>query len=541
MQALLDIRTLILIATMLLACRAVSVVYIWFVARQFAPAKYWAAGSALMAVGALLIGFRDIIPLLVSVVLGQTLLISGWLLIDAGIVIAAGARPPWRTGIVIGAVGAVMTGWLLLVAPDYALRTVFNSLPGILFDSYAAFACLRARKSRIKASLILLAVLLALVAASNTLKAWFVYSNDIQALFYPAWQIAQFYLVSLVSILVSAAIFALLAAQSLQEQLDQELEERTRINNDLSAALLRAERFRSALDKVPAYVFMKDLDSRYTYANQPTLELFKCTAGDLVGSSDSRFFPPEAVEQLLQIDKRVFAGESTREEVRVKDESGRDRIYLEVKSPVFSDLDNTALDGLCGISTDISTLKEHERHLEFVAHYDSLTKLPNRILLSDRLGQALAQAKRRHKNVAVAFLDLDGFKQVNDTHGHDVGDALLVALAKRMGDALRQGDTLARLGGDEFVAVIVDLAADTDCDPVIERLLRAAADPLVINGSSVQVSASIGITVYPEDDSDPDLLMRHADQAMYRAKKSGKNCFRKYGLESDLSRPSTAF
>ncbi len=128
--------------------------------------------------------------------------------------------------------------------------------------------------------------------------------------------------------------------------------------------------------------------------------------------------------------------------------------------------------------SDISPLKEHQRRLEHIAHYDALTTLPNRVLLADRLRQAMAQAQRRGQQLAVAYLDLDGFKEVNDRHGHEAGDHLLIALAQRMKGVLREGDTLARLGGDEFVAVLVDLSAIEASVPTLNRLLAAAAEPV---------------------------------------------------------------
>ncbi len=173
--------------------------------------------------------------------------------------------------------------------------------------------------------------------------------------------------------------------------------------------------------------------------------------------------------------------------------------------------------------------------LESIAHYDALTSLPNRVLLADRLQQAMVQSQRRGQSLAVAFLDLDGFKAVNDTHGHNVGDQLLVALAQRMKEALREGDSLARLGGDEFVAVLADLGAVDDCNPVLERLLHAAADPVRVGHAMLQVSASIGVTLYPQDNSDADLLMRHADQAMYLAKQAGKNRFHMFDIAQDAA------
>ncbi|MFZ4538092.1 MAG: diguanylate cyclase domain-containing protein [Propionivibrio sp.] len=176
------------------------------------------------------------------------------------------------------------------------------------------------------------------------------------------------------------------------------------------------------------------------------------------------------------------------------------------------------------LSSDISQLKAHEQQLEQIAHFDALTKLPNRRLLGDRMHQALIQAQRRGQPLALAFLDLDGFKAVNDQHGHDAGDHLLVEVAERMKLALREGDTLARLGGDEFVAVLLDVADIEVCDPMLNRLLAAAAKPVPFGDAMLQVSASMGVTFYPQViDVEADQLLRQADQAMYRAKLTGKN------------------
>jgi diguanylate cyclase (GGDEF)-like protein/PAS domain S-box-containing protein len=183
--------------------------------------------------------------------------------------------------------------------------------------------------------------------------------------------------------------------------------------------------------------------------------------------------------------------------------------------------------------TDITPIKEHQNQLEHIAHYDILTNLPNRVLLADRLSQAMLQCSRHQQSLAVVFIDLDGFKSVNDAHGHKVGDELLIALSLRMKEALREGDTLARFGGDEFVAVFADLSKVADCDPILQRLLLAASKPITINNIVLKVSASIGVTIYPQDSADTDQLMRHADQAMYVAKESGKNRYHLFDTAQD--------
>jgi diguanylate cyclase (GGDEF)-like protein/PAS domain S-box-containing protein len=187
------------------------------------------------------------------------------------------------------------------------------------------------------------------------------------------------------------------------------------------------------------------------------------------------------------------------------------------------------------IFQDITQQKTHQDQLEHIAHFDALTNLPNRVLLADRLQQALSQAQRRGNLMAVVFVDLDHFKEVNDAHGHAVGDQLLVAIAQRLRDSLRDGDTLARVGGDEFVAVLVDVPDLRECELVLERLLSAASQPVALGGQLLQVSASLGAALYPQDGTEADTLLRHADQAMYQAKQTGKNRYQLFDVVQDIT------
>lgn len=180
-----------------------------------------------------------------------------------------------------------------------------------------------------------------------------------------------------------------------------------------------------------------------------------------------------------------------------------------------------------GLFSDITALKQHERELEHNAHFDALTNLPNRLLLADRMQQSMAQSLRRGQKLAVVFIDIDGFKSVNDLYGHGTGDHMLVNLANRMRGVLREGDTLARLGGDEFVAVLLDLPDERSSVTTLERLLAAAAEPVTFGGTTFERSASIGVTFFLQDgDPSGDQLLRQADHAMYDAKLAGKNCYR---------------
>jgi len=174
--------------------------------------------------------------------------------------------------------------------------------------------------------------------------------------------------------------------------------------------------------------------------------------------------------------------------------------------------------------SDITEIKNHEYQLELMAQHDALTNLPNRTLLADRLAQAMSQAIRRNKSIAICYLDLDGFKSVNDRYGHEVGDQLLISVASTMKQALREPDTLARIGGDEFVAILLDMDDETASLATVERLVHAVSAPIRLGEIDVQVSASIGVTFYPQESNvDADQLLRQADRAMYEAKATGKN------------------
>jgi diguanylate cyclase (GGDEF)-like protein len=176
------------------------------------------------------------------------------------------------------------------------------------------------------------------------------------------------------------------------------------------------------------------------------------------------------------------------------------------------------------LQIEIAAREQAEERLKHLAHYDPLTKLPNRLLLLDRLQLAMAQAERRNQAIAIAYIDLDGFKAVNDNYGHEIGDQLLITSAMRMKQSLREMDTLARMGGDEFVAILVDATDSASAESMLTRLLIAVSEPVKTATGVLQVSASIGATFYPQArPMDTEHILSEADFAMYQAKTSGKN------------------
>lgn len=221
-----------------------------------------------------------------------------------------------------------------------------------------------------------------------------------------------------------------------------------------------------------------------------------------------------------------------RGEIRNRRKSGE--IYSEILDiGVIRNADGE-ITNYVGVFTDISELKLTQGRLEKMAHFDDLTGLPNRVLIADRMRQAMLRVKRSSQKLAIAYLDIDGFKEVNDTYGHDVGDRLLTVVAERMQSSLRECDTLARLGGDEFVALFADLDDAPVSLGLVQRLLVAAAQPVEIDGQQLQVSASIGLTFFPqEQETEAEQLLRQADQAMYLAKQGGRNRYHLFDPQQD--------
>ncbi len=185
------------------------------------------------------------------------------------------------------------------------------------------------------------------------------------------------------------------------------------------------------------------------------------------------------------------------------------------------------------VAADVTQLKESQDRVAYLAYHDPLTNLPNRALLADRLKQSIAQADRRKNLLAVCYLDLDGFKPINDLWGHDTGDRLLVEVGRRLNGCVRTGDTVARLGGDEFVVLLGDAKDTREVEQAVRRILFAVASPFHLAAVEATLTASAGVTIYPHDCQDPDTLIRHADQAMYAAKQLGKNRFHLFDSASD--------
>ena len=274
---------------------------------------------------------------------------------------------------------------------------------------------------------------------------------------------------------------------------------------------------RSYIDNAPEGIFVADAQGRYLDVNPAGCAAVGYSREEILTMNIADLAPPGTLPQHMNLYDEVKLHGTLNFEINLRRKDG---------SLFPAALKSVVLPGekVMGFCADITAQKEQEAKLKRVAHYDPLTHLPNRVLLHDRLHQALAQADRRQLHVAVVYLDLDGFKDINDQHGHETGDIFLNAMARRMKSALREGDTIARLGGDEFVAVLIDLPNVSYCEPLINRLSAAIDQEVIIDTLRLHVTSSLGVTFYPQSEPvDADQLLRQADQAMYQAKQAGKN------------------
>jgi diguanylate cyclase (GGDEF)-like protein/PAS domain S-box-containing protein len=285
---------------------------------------------------------------------------------------------------------------------------------------------------------------------------------------------------------------------------------------------------RLVLDTIPQHVFWKDRESVYLGCNRN----FAAAVGlsspeEAVGKTDFDF-PGKGgdAEAYRRVDREVI--ESGKPKLRFLETqlmADGELTWIETSKVPLHDAAGNVV-GVLGAYEDVTERRAVERRIEHLAFHDGLTGLPNRSLLEDRLAQAIASAERHGHSFAVLFVDLDGFKEVNDRYGHDRGDEFLKEMARRLADVVRGGDTVARMGGDEFVLLLAQVSGRAEVTAAVDRLLEIFRQPIPVGEATVSVTASIGAALYPEDEVNGDTLLRHADVAMYHAKEHGRNGFR---------------
>ena len=282
-----------------------------------------------------------------------------------------------------------------------------------------------------------------------------------------------------------------------------------------------------AMEQCPASVTITDLEGRIEYVNPKFTEVTGYGADEVQGRNAGFLKSGHASNEIYRdLWQTVGAGKAWRGEFHNRRKNGE--LFWERATIAPIDGPDGKVAHYLAIKDDITAEKDYEQQLLLQANFDEITGLPNRILAIDRLGQAAARAERDKKLVGLLFVDLDNFKQVNDKLGHEAGDKMLVKAARRLNDAVRRGDTVARFGGDEFLVILPDLQMPRYAERVSAKILQAMAKPFEIEGEEFLISVSIGGTIFPDDGQDPQVLLRNADAAMYRAKEAGGDSYRPF-------------
>jgi len=310
-----------------------------------------------------------------------------------------------------------------------------------------------------------------------------------------------------------------------QEQLNT-LKERMQAEEALRQS---EERFRAILEFAPIGMAVISLEGNFMLVNRSLCELVGYEKEELERLTFQEITHPDDLDaDLAHVQRLLNGGATTYRMEKRYIRKDRQVVWIQLTGSLQRDSSGSPLYFIAQIE-DISERKRHQEQIHQLAYYDALTELPNRRLLKDRLNQALAQAKRFTRSLALMFLDLDNFKQVNDTLGHDAGDELLKIIAGRLLACVRSGDTVCRQGGDEFIIVLAEIAHPQDAELVAGKIIKAIQEPVILQESRLQVTTSIGIAVYPINGADDSkALMKKADIAMYAAKNNGRNGFSFY-------------
>ena len=305
-------------------------------------------------------------------------------------------------------------------------------------------------------------------------------------------------------------------------------DEGTRFNEAIDQAISESlERYSRLFDVLlsssPDLNFIVDLRGRLVYANKVTVGLLKLPLDKIMGKNFIDLGLPNATELQQKLQNVIDTRISNSGEMTFSPQTEGDATFEYIFDPVCNG--ERHLDAIAVTARNVTERKAAEDKAIRSANYDFLTGLPNRSNFLNHLEKDLKRAERSGLSIALLFIDLDGFKSVNDQQGHDAGDQLLQQVAQRIGHCVRATDTVARLGGDEFTAILTDVNKLLHMEILVQEMLGSLAKPFSVRGKDVQISASIGITLFPEDARTPEELLRNADQAMYAAKNAGKNCF----------------
>jgi diguanylate cyclase (GGDEF)-like protein/PAS domain S-box-containing protein len=500
----LDNRTLLVVTALISIGSAVALTFLWRAQLRRNGVGFWAAGMSCVAAASILISGRETIPDFLSLIMANSLYVIGFQLILRGIRIFTGRPPFLLFDVGLFPISASLFYYFNYIEPNLNIRIAVLSAVFVMICGATVFTLLSERNAPWRTAGFAVATVFALFGIIHGVRGGIALLTPSAQSFMYSSATSSIVFLGGIFIIGGIAITLILLTYSV-------LESELRI-------------FYQTVKQSASSIIITDSTGAINYVNSALTEKTGYLAEELIGKTPRIFQSGEmSAEDSALLWKSISAGDTWRGEFHNRKKNGE--LFWEIASITPVKQRDGKISHFVAVKEDITALKEAKERIYHLAYHDILTGLPTREIFMVQLLKVLAVARRNATTVAVLFVDLDGFKKVNDTHGHDAGDRLLKKTAERLCSSVRDVDTVARIGGDEFLILLPNLADNSVIAAVAERVVQAVAMPYHVEAMELSITASIGIALYPEHAENSQELVKQADLAMYKIKRQGKNNF----------------
>lgn len=511
----LDIRTLLVVTALVSIGSAVALITLWRSQSSRNGSGFWAAGMSCIAVASVLISYRGSISDFISLVVANSLYVIGFLLILRGIRVFAGRPPLLFFDFGLPPIATALFYYFNYVEQNINIRVAVISIAFMITCLAIVVTLLRERNAPWRSAGFAVATVFGLFGISHGVRGAIALLSPLAPSFMEPSLSTSLVFLGGIFLLVGGAITLILLTYAVLE-------------SELRIVSL-------AVNQSASSIVITDATGLIKYVNPACIKKTGYLQEDLIGQNPRVFRSGEtSQEEYTALWKALSAGNTWRGEFHNRKKNGE--LFWEISSIAPVKMKNGKITHYVAVKEDITDLKNAEERILHLANHDELTTLPTRRLSIDRLEKSLANAKRNKTIVAVLFIDIDGFKTVNDTLGHDAGDHILKETATRLCSCVREVDTVARVGGDEFLVVLTNMPDKNSIIPTLEKLIKAVTTPYKFEDNDINIGASIGVALYPEHGESPQKLINLADQAMYEIKRKDKN---NYGFAEAMTAPKT--
>jgi diguanylate cyclase (GGDEF)-like protein/PAS domain S-box-containing protein len=509
----LDIRTLLVVTALVSIGSAVALISLWRSQSRRNGAGFWATGMSCVAAASVLISGRGSIPDFISLVIANSLYVIGFLLILRGVRVFSDRPPLLFFDFGLPPITTILFYYFNYVEQNINIRIAVISI-AFMFTCFAiVVTLLREKDVPWRSAGFSVATVFGLFGLSHGVRGTIALLSPFEPSFMDPSISTSLVFLGGIFLLGGSTITLILLTYAVLE-------------SELRIVSL-------AVNQSASSIVITDTTGLIKYVNPACIKKTGYLQEELIGENPRVLRSGETnPEEYTTLWKTISVGNTWRGEFHNRKKNGE--LFWEIASIAPVKMKNGKVTHYVAMKEDITALKNAEKRILHMANHDALTGLPTRRLSMDRLASNLAFAKRNKTIVAVLFVDLDGFKTVNDTLGHDAGDHILKETATRLCTSVREVDTVARVGGDEFWVLLTNMPDKNSIIPVVEKLIKAVATPYKFESDEINISGSIGISLYPDHGMGPQELINLADQAMYEIKRQGKNS---YGFAEAITTP----